>query len=611
MNPNIGALGLTVILIVATVIISLAARLANTTATDFYLAGRRVNYFINASAICGDYFSAASFLGVAGAVYASGLDGVWFGAGFGAAFVPVLIFFASPIRRFGEYTIPDFLAARFQSPAARVLGVLAVQAVCIFYLVPQMVGAGATWQVLVGTGFLGMDAYTTGVVLTVTIMGFYVTAGGMRGTTWNQMVEFWILAAAMIALAALTFVYGFSYASALENVSKGPLTAPAAYQVRDLTSPGPDGRTPAELARSVMNREYWEAKIQPKLTDPEATVVVLIPQTSKITGQPMVFTEPGHRYSWLDQFSMVLALVLGTSGLPHIMNRYYTNPTGKVARWTTVAVLGMVGVFYIAASIVGLAGRAMIPELAGQITDHNLLRQVVSGVLVNSDSVMPFLAQALGGDLGLGVIAAGAFAAMFSTIGGLLLASAASWGHDLYDQFIAQDAPEWKKVAVGKAAVLLMSGVALAVGLGVPASGLMSAYPSLIALMVTWAFSVAGGFFVPVLLTSIWWKQITLTGALAGMIVGGGGSVLFIICNILRATRAVSPDSLVYWIGQLAFPAAITFPLAVAIIFVISYLDRRNLPSNIDEIWIRIHGTARERQQRRLERLSKTDPVRS
>lgn len=603
---NAIAIGMTLALILAIIGISVFARQFNKTTVDFYLAGRKVNYFTNASAILADYFSAASFLGVAGAVYAGGLDGLWFGTGFGAGFLPVLIFFASPIRRFGEFTLPDFFAARFQSSAARLAAVLAVQCICLFYLAPQMVGAGQVWELLVGQGVLGLSPYATGVAVTVIVMAFYVAMGGMKGTTWNQLLQFWILAAAMFLIALATFLYGFSYARALADISRSPLTAPVSYRVADLLRPDASGRTPLETARALMAPDYWARHIEPRLGDGQATVVVLMPVRSQLTGGWVAFNQPGARYNRLGQFSVVLTLILGTAGLPHVMNRYYTSPSGKVARWSTVGVLIGGALFYVAATTVGAAGRALVPEIARKLTDPQLLRHLVSGVLAQSDMIVPFLGQSLGGQLGLGLVVAGAFSAMFSTIGGLLLASAASWGHDLYEQYINPHAPEWKKVAVGKGAVLVMALVSLAVGLLVPAVGLTRAYPALIALMVTWAFSISGGALTPVLFMAIWWKRVTLKGALAGMIIGGGGSILFILCSILAATGTVAPDSPVAWLGQLVFPSIITAPASLLAIYAVSMLDQKHLPTNINEIWMRIHGTARERAARRAERARRT-----
>lgn len=584
---NATAVFMVLALVVITIGISMYTRKFNSNTANFYLAGRKVGMLTNSTAICGDYFSAASFLGVAAAVYASGVDGMWYAIGFGAAFVPVVLFLASPLRKFGEYTIPDFLFARFgKSHTARIIGVIMVQLICIFYLAPQMVGAGSTWNVLVGLGFFGMTPYQTGVVAVVAIMIFYVAVGGMKGTTWNQMIQFWILFTAMFLVFALVLVKGVgSYAS--ENK---PLTNPSVMSVEKLMA-GEEGNRPYDKAKATMSPEAF-AKVDEavKAGDPNAQVPVVLPQANKLhADRTMVFQEPGHRYDWLNQFSMVLALVLGTMGLPHIMNRYYTNPSGKVARHTTLWVLAFVAFFYIMSSVVGMGGRRFIQELAS--TDPSIAALTVDGLLLKSDQIMPVLGKLLFGEFGLGYVAAGAFAAMFSTVGGLLIASAASWGHDIYENYVNPNAPEWKKVLVGKIAVVAMGLFSLLVGIGIPAVGLDKAYPSLIAMMVTWAFAVSGGAFVPMLLCSIWWKKTTRNGAIAGMLVGGGGSVFFIFMNILKETGVFDPGSFGATLGAMAFPSIFVIPLSFLAIYVVSKMDKNEMPAYVNNIWARIHGT--------------------
>lgn len=600
-----GALAVTVAVMAATVAIAWYARRYSGSTLEFYLAGRTVNVFTNASAICGDYFSAASFLGVAGAVYASGMDGLWFGIGFAAGFVPVLLFLASPLRRFGEYTLPDFLAARFRSDAARLAGVAMVQLIALFYLAPQMVGAGTIWELLVGKGLPGLSPYATGVVVTALVMIVYTAVGGMRGTTWNQAVQFWIMVWAVAVLLLLGLLTGYSYSRALRDVSSGPLVSPETWRVADLLRPDPrTGQRPADRARAVMSEAYWSRHVAPRLGDPAAEVTVLMPQESRVRpGEPAVFNRPGHLYGPLDQVSVVLTLVLGTAGLPHVIMRYYTNPSGPVARWTTVYVLLFTSGFYLLASMIGVVARALTPRLATAGAGA-VPFQVVDGLLAYPDQVMPFLAQSLGGSLVLGHVAAGAFAAMFSTIGGLLMASAASWGHDLYEQYIRPDAPEHLRVAVGKAAVVGMAAVALLLGLAVPRVALTRAFPAVIALMVTWAFSVSASGLVPVLITSVWWRGITLKGALAGMLAGGGGAVTLLALNVLRVLGSLPSHPWLDLLGQVTFPTLFTVPLAFATIFLVSFLDRRNIPDNLDEVWLRVHGTARERQERLLMRAA-------
>lgn len=599
---NTVAITMVLSLLLITIGISFYTRRFTRTTADFYLAGRKIGFFTNASAICGDYFSAASFLGVAAAVYASGLDGVWYATGFGAAFVPVLVFLAGPLRRFGEYTIPDYLYARFgNKDLARIVGIIMVQLISIFYLAPQMYGAGVTWKVLVGVGLFGLDPYTTGVLVVVIVMAFYVAMGGMKGTTWNQMIQFWVLFTAMILVVTGGYLNGFSYPKSLEAVSKGVLTNTKTFTAAEATTPDPvSGKTPLEVAKAYMSEQAYAAAeklVAEGVT--EKKVVLVLPQKNKLHPErEMRFNEPGHRYTPFDQFSMVLALVLGTAGLPHIMNRYYTNPSGRTARLTTVWVLFFVGSFYILASTAGVIGRHMLTEafLSGKLDPTGL---ATDGLLNVTDQLMPTLGKLFFGQFGLGYVVAGAFAAMWSTIGGLLMASSASWGHDLYEKYINPHASEAKRVFVGKTAVVMMAAFAFLTGLAIPYYGLNAAYPSLIAMMVTWAFSVSASAFVPTLVLSMWWRRVTFRAAATGMSVGGFGAVFFIFMNILRETKKVDPNSFLGFLGQLTFPVAITIPLGALSIVIVSLIDK-NVPPNVAEIWMRIHGTAKERRERAL-----------
>jgi len=616
---NVIAISLVVALILFTIGLSIFSRRFTRTTADFYLAGRKVGSFTNASAISGDYLSAASFLGVAAAVYASGLDGVWYAAGFAGGFMVVVLFIASPLRRFGEYTVADFAFGRFGSSRIRLVTVAAVLLTSLFYMAPQMFGAGSTWQVLVGTGILGMDPYTSGVVVVAVIMMFYVAVGGMKGTTLNQVFQFWWLWFAMFLVVVFAFGSGFSYPDALAKASASKLVGTKTLSVTEFVSPIKDPatgkpvlddegnpKTPMANAKATMKPESFAAVMATvdKVKDtPEAAttkVDVLLGQGNKLHKlRTMLFAEPGHRYNWLDQLSMVLALVLGTAGLPHILNRYYTNPSGAAARRSTFWVLIFIGTFYIFAPIVGLAGRGIIFDAAANGT-YSAAAPLVDGFLVKADQLMPTIGQLLGGDWLMGIVTAGAFAAMFSTIGGLLIAAASAIGHDVYEKYVDTNASEAKRVAVAKISVVSFALVALGIGLAIPASGLDKAYPALIAMMVTWAFSVGASAFVPMLLTGIWWKGTTEKGAISGMLVGLVGSISIIFLNILMALKVIPSTGILGFLGALTFPVIFTFPLALLTIVVVSKMDGR-VPTNINEIWMRIHGTASERHERDVE----------
>mgnify|MGYP000863691648 FL=1 len=607
---NTTAILLVAALVLITIGLSIFSQRFTRTTTDFYLAGRKVGSFTNASAISGDYLSAASFLGVGAAVYASGLDGVWYAAGFAGGFMVVVLFIASALRRFGEYTVADFAYGRFGSNRIRLVSVLAVLMVSLFYMAPQMYGAGSTWKVLVGKSFLpssdaglflGVDSiYLSGVIVVAAIMMFYVAMGGMKGTTLNQVIQFWWLWLAMFLVVAFAFGNGFDYAKNLQEASDGQLVAVTSMTATALTTPdAKTGVTPLEKAKSVMTPEGF-AKVEAAVAenDPAAKIPVVLPAVNKLHEVKLLFNAPGHRYNAFDQFSMVLALVLGTAGLPHILNRYYTNPSGKAARRSTFWVLIFIGTFYIMAPIAGLFGRLEVFKqfFAGNAPSN---ASYVDGYLVKSDALMPALGQMLGGQALLGIVAAGAFAAMFSTVGGLLIASASAIGHDVYEKYINPNASQRRRVVVGKTAVIVVALLGLFLGWLIPYSNLPNVYPALIAMMVTWAFAVGASCFVPMLLTGIWWKGTTERGAIAGMIVGLAGSVGIIFLNILQQVGTVGKTGVIGFLGSLTFPVLFTFPLALFTIIIVSKIDGK-LPDNVDQIWLRIHGTASERHEKQL-----------
>lgn len=521
-------------------------RMASTT-LDFYLAGRQVGPFLNACAICGDYFSAASFLGVAGAVYVSGLDGVWFATGFAAGFVVMLLFLAAPLRRAGRFSIPDFLASRFGAPAVRVTAVCIVQLVVLMYLLPQMAGAGLTWEVLVGDGLAGMSPYATGIVLSTVAITLHAVVGGMRATTWNQALQFGFLFFTVFLLAAIVTSGGFSYPAAVEEVSREPLG-------RVEVGAGGAAVVPAE------NHLHPE--------------------------RPPRFSQAGHRYTLGEQAGLIVTLLLGTAGLPHIVNRYFTSTSGRAARRSTVWVLGLAGGFYGLAIMLGVAARTELSATGGDFVD---------GVARVPEQALLLLAEQLGGDPLLAMVAAAALAAIFSTVAGLLIAAATSWGHDVYEQFVNPGASERRRIFFGRVAVAGTAVAAAAFGILVQnlEFGLTNT-PSL-ALMVTWAFAVAGSAFTPVFLLSVWWKRMTARGVIAGMIVGASVS-LALIGYALIADAAGLPRS-----PFGSFSGIVGAPAAAAAAMAISLRERHAEPS---AWWMRIHGTARERRQALLARLA-------
>jgi cation/acetate symporter len=544
------ALTLTVFAGVLVGVSLLAWRRTRATTVDFFLAGRRTGVALNAAAICGDYLSAASFLGVAAAVYASGLDGAWYATGFAAGFVPVLLFVAAPLRRLGAISLPDFLAVRFGSDRVRIAAVVAVELVILSYLVPQAVGSGLTWELLVGQGLAGLSPYATGVVVSSLTVGAVVALGGMRGTTWNQALQFGFLLSVLVWLTALVWAGGFAYPQTVAELSRAPLTTPVA----------------GELA------------------------VV----TDRLSGGEARFGSPGARYGPVGQLALLVTLVVGTAGLPHVLNRYFTSPSGRAARTTTVWVLGLAGLFYTLAVALGTAARAMIPQAADEPW---LAALTVDGVLEVPEHALLVLGRLVAGTPGLAMVAAAAFAAMVSTIGGLLLAAAASWGHDVVARVLRPDARPGEAVTAGRVAILVVSILAALLALAVEPARLLGMFPSVIATMVTWAFALAGSALTPTLLLAIWWPRATTRGAVAGITLGATLAIAALVVGLVSGADPADGIGAV-----LLAPTVIAAPASALTVVVASLTDAD--PGVDARVWTRMHGTAADRQVERLARLT-------
>lgn len=547
----------TVLVAIATVALwgVLRVRPGRSTAVDFYLAGQGIGVLTNAWAICGDYFSAASFLGVAAAVYASGLDGAWYATGFAAGFVPVLLFVAAPLRRFGEFSIPDFLGRRLASERVRLAAVVVVLVIIQVYLVPQAVASGLTWAVLVGWALPGLSASSTGVVVVTVVIAGLVTVGGMRGTTWTQAVQFVVLLAAALWLLALAVGEGFSYPAALQELSAEPLQA--------VQGDGP-------VARVVE---------VPNVADP---------------ARPARFNEPGARYDALGQLALVSTLVLGTAGLPHILNRFFTSPTGRAARRTAAWVLGFAGVFYTVAVGLGVAARWLVLEAADDLPW--LADITTDGILHVPEQAMLALGRVLAGQVGLGVVSLAALVAITSTIAGLLLASAASLGHDVYLRHVRPDATPVQAIRAGRVGVLATAVVSAALALLLGTDTLADRFPSVVAQMVTWAFAVAGSSLTPCVVLAIWWRDMTAPAALAAMAVGGTSSLGLIALGLLADAPSSGVGAL------LSTPTLLSGGLATVSAVLVARATQP--PAGRDDMWVRMHGTAADRRAERLARLT-------
>lgn len=390
------------VFVLATLGITIWAGRQTKDANDFYAGGRQFSGFQNGLAISGDYMSAASFLGIAGAIALSGYDGFLYSIGFLVAWLVALLLVAEPLRNSGRYTMGDVLAYRMRQRPVRTAAGVSTIVVSIFYLLAQMAGAGVLVSLLLGiTSEAGKILI---VVLVGVVMMLYVTIGGMKGTTWVQMVKAVLLIAGTLLITFLVLLK-FNF-----NISD------------------------------------------------------LLGEAAKNSGIGESFLEPGLKYGLnattkLDFISLGIALVLGTAGLPHILIRFYTVPTAQAARKSVNWAIGIIGVFYLMTIALGFGAAALLDRDA--IIASNKSGNTAAPLLAEEIGGGP---DSTGGAILLAVISAVAFATILAVVAGLTLASSSSFAHDLYANVIRKgkatqkeeiSAARWATVGIGTVAVVL------------------------------------------------------------------------------------------------------------------------------------------------------------
>ena len=456
------------------------------TASDFFVAGRSVSVGWNASAISGEYLSAASFMGVAGMVMSSGYDALWYPVCYACGYLFLLLFIAGPLRRFGAYTIPDFAEGRFDSPLFRKIAVCFVLFIGFFYTMPQMKGAGVTLAYI----FPGLP-YWVGVVVVGAVITLNVALGGMKGITLVQAVQYWIkLFAISVPIFVLMAVVGFYNTQIGANLAPGETAAPVSSVERK------------PLVEKAPKDTAWIAPFGPLTTKAVTAAANALPAEQRAD----FLAEHQKPYSLLYTYSLIIALVCGTAGLPHILVRFYTNPDGVAAKKTTMWVMILIGVFYVFPPVFGVIGRNLLPEL-------------YSGVgAKGTDKIVLELPTLIGAKYGVvgsilsGITCAGAFAAFMSTFSGLLVSMTGALAHDVYGRMLRPQSRPAERMAAFKVAAVLIGGVAVTLGCFVE--------PLEINFMVGQAFAIAAASYFPLLFMSVWWRGMTMKGAAAGMLTG-------------------------------------------------------------------------------------------
>jgi len=552
-------------------------------AGDFFVAGRSVSVGWNASAISGEYLSAASFMGVAGMVMATGYDALWYPVCYACGYLFLLLFIAGPLRRFGAYTIPDFAEGRYDSPLFRKIAVCFVLFIGFFYTMPQLKGAGTTLAYI----FPGLP-YWVGVAVVGAVITLNVSLGGMKGITLVQAFQYWLKVFAItLPIFILASIVGHYEHHLDANKTAFETAAPNASQVERKVLPA---KAPKD--------EQWIAPFG-KLTTKAVDASIAAAPTPEAKATIEANKKP---YSLLYTYSLIIALVCGTAGLPHILVRFYTNPDGVAAKRTTMWVMILIGVFYVFPPVYGVIGRSLTPELYDAVGAKGTDKVVLELPTLLAGKNHPLLGSILSG-----ITCAGAFAAFMSTFSGLLVSMTSALAHDVYGRMLKPDStPEQRLTAFKWAAVIIG---AVAIGLGTQVEALE------INFMVGQAFAIAAASYFPLLFMSVWWRGMTMKGAATGMLVGGLSALVAIsltsISDVANAAAKKLPEAerAAYWADHLISksiadywiahplarilceqPAIWAVPLSITLMIVVSKLTARQIPGDIRMKMLVLHA---------------------
>ena len=475
------AIGLTFLLYIS---IAIWSRVSST--KGFYVAGQGVPPILNGMATAADWMSAASFISMSGLIAFLGFDGSIYLLGWTGGYVLLALLLAPFLRKFGKFTVPAFIGARYYSGTARVVAAFCAVVVSLTYVAGQRRGAGIVFSRFLEIPIAG------GVIVGMAVVAFYAILGGMKGITYTQVAQYIVLITAFLIPAVGIGV----------SLTGIPIPQIAFPEV-------------ASRLDGVMADLGFSA-----------------------------YTEPFTNISRLNVFLIAMALMCGTAGLPHVIIRFYTTRTVSGARWTGVYALLFIAFLYTTAPAVAAFARFnLVDTVAGQPyaerpdwfrswEETGLIRfsdKNADGVIDYSpgDIADPQSENELGIDPDIMVLAnpeiaglpswvmaivvAGGLAAALSTASGLLLVIASSFSHDIYKEFIRKDATEREELLVARGSMLL----------AVLAAGLLGIYPpAFVAEVVAFAFGLAAASFFPVIVLGIFDSRTTKEGAIAGMTAG-------------------------------------------------------------------------------------------
>ena len=563
MNELASVSAIAFVVLLTVVVGARGIRIARTPA-DFMVAAREVSPPVNAAAISGEYLSAASFLGIAGLIFAQGLGSLWYSVGYAAGYLVLLLLIAAPLRRFGAYTIPDFAGGRLHSAKLRLCSTVLVMIIGWFYLLPQMDGAGLTLQVILGC------PYWIGVVVLGVVVSGNIAMGGMKGVTFVQAFQYWLKLCA-IGIPTIILIIAVGHGSLLNLApDRNPdfahttrVSVPENLQFTvsrstPVTVTGTLGGRPETGAHETLRPGTYTVGAGSTLVFPAGARVParvgLVPSRAPSWDSPFISVGPDGAHPLAATYGLIVATFFGAIGLPHILVRFYTNRDGGAARRTTLIVLFLLSAFYLFPAALGVMGRLRAPQL--------YLTGSTDGIVLALPTLL--LPGALGAALAA-LVAAGAFAAFLSTSSGLLVSVAGALSHDVLGGGVRTF--RWCAVVAGAVAVA--------------ASLLVENFSA--GVLVGWAFAIAASSFCPLLVLGIWWRDLTWRGALAGALIGGGGC-----CAAIAATMAGLGQT--GWAAVLlGYPAIWTVPLSFGVMLAVSLATRRDRPADVDQLLMRMH----------------------
>ncbi len=537
----------------------------------YYAAGGSIHWFVNGIAFAGDYLSAASFLGICGMIAFYGYDGFLYSVGYLAGWIVALFVIAEPIKRLGRYTFADALDNRFNSRGIKLAAATSTLAVSIFYLIPQMVGAGVLIKPLLGF------SHTFGVISVGTVVVLIVVTAGMVSTTYVQFIKGALLVAFSLVLTALILQRGLRVGPGLERGDLPPAQiVTVKFTGERFVNGKPQGRGPGQsdlehvghLSRlpggathtgplgplaflSTLGQSevvLWSSKTE-KLSD-GSTTTTYTPR--KVPGSEVL--QPGNHPSFngirseklsdkLNFLSLMLALFCGTASLPHILIRYYTVKDAASARKSTIVGIGSIGFFYVLTLFLGLGA-------------------MTSGAIdvSNSNMAAPLLARSFG-EMLFAAISAIAFTTVLGTVSGLIIAASGAVVHDLLTGYFRLDLHDANKVRAGKFVSVVVGIVAIVLGI---------AFEKLnVNFLVGWAFSVAASANLPSLVMLLFWRGTTREGITAAIFTGMVSSLAWILLSAetYENVYKLPPESAIVPFSQ---PGIVTIPLGFLTLIVVS-----------------------------------------